>query len=76
MKSNEGRKNNCYITYNPSLTNINLLVKQYLSLLRNDENLKELFSANIFKTKYRDSENLKELLSPSHYPCILVMLYV
>ena len=62
------RKLNFFTTYNPSLPNMDTLVKKYLPLLHSDENLKELFPASAFNTIYRRNKNLKELLSPSLFP--------
>ena len=41
-KSNEVRKVSFFTTYNPSLPNMDALVKQYLPFLQSDENLKVL----------------------------------
>ena len=68
VKSNQVRKLNFFTTYNPSLPNMDTLVKKYLPLLHSDENLKELFPASAFNTIYRRNKNLKELLSPSLFP--------
>ena len=68
LKSNQVRKLNSFTTYNPSLPDMDTLIKKYLLLLRSDENLKELFPAKAFNTIYRCNKNLKELLSPSLYP--------
>ena len=68
MKSNQVRKLNFSTTYNPTLPNMNTLVKKYLPLLRSDENLKELFPASAFNTIYRCNKNLKELLSRWLFP--------
>ena len=68
VKSNQVRKLNFFTTYNPSLPNMDTLVKKYLPLLHSDKNLKELFPASAFNTIYRRNKNLKELLSPSLYP--------
>ena len=68
VKSNQVRKLNFFTTYNPSLPNMDTLVKKYLPLLHSDENLKELFPASAFNTTYRRNKDLKELLSPSLYP--------
>ena len=68
VKSNQVRKLNFFTTYNPSLPNMDTLVKKYLPLLHSDENLKELFPASAFNTIYRRNKDLKELLSPSLYP--------
>ena len=57
VKSNQVRKLNIFTTYNPSLPNIDSLVKKYLPLLRSDENLKELFPASAFNTIYRCNKN-------------------
>ena len=68
VKSDQVRKLNFSTTYNPSLPNMNTLVKKYLPLLHSDKNLKELFPASAFNTIYRRNKNLKELLSPSLFP--------
>ena len=68
MKSNQVRKLNVFATYNPSLPNMDILVKKYSPLLHSDGNLKELFPASAFNTIYRHNKNLKELLPPSLYP--------
>ena len=68
VKSNQVRKLNFFTTYNPSLPNVDTLVKKYLALLHCDENLKELFPASASNTIYRRNKNLKELLSPSLFP--------
>ena len=67
VKSNQMRKLNFFTTYNPSLPNMDTLVKKYLKLLHSDENLKELFPVSAFNTIYRRNKKLKELLSPSLY---------
>ena len=46
---------------------MDVLVKRYLPLQHNDENLKVLFPADAFATTYRRNKNPKELLSPSLY---------
>ena len=68
VKSNQVRKFNFFTTYNPSLPNMDTLVKKYLPLLHSDKSLKELFPASAFNTIYRRNKNLKELLSQSLYP--------
>ena len=68
VKSNQVRKLNFFTTCNPSLPNMDTLVKKYLPLLHSDENLKELFPASAFNTIYRRNKNRKELLSPSLFP--------
>ena len=68
IKANEVRNLNFFTTYNPRLPDVDVLIKRYLPLLHSDENLKQLFPANVFKTIYRRNKNLKELLSPSLYP--------
>ena len=68
VKCNQVRKLNFFTTYNPSLPNMDTLVKKYLPLLHSDENLKELFSASAFNTIYRRNKNIKELLSLSLFP--------
>ena len=68
VKSNQVRKLNFFTTYNPSLPNMDTLVKKYLPLLHSDENLKELFPASVFNTIYRRNKNLKELLSLWLFP--------
>ena len=62
------RKLNFFTKYNPSLPNVDTLVKKYLPDLHSDENFKELFPASPFNTTYRHNKNLKKLLSPSLYP--------
>ena len=62
------RKLNFVTIYNPSLPNMDTLVKKYLPLLHSDENLKELFPASAFNTTYRRNKNVKELLSPLLLP--------
>ena len=68
MKSNQVRKLNIFTTCNPSLPNMDSLVKKYLPLLHSDENLKELFPASAFNIINRRNKNLKELLSPWLFP--------
>ena len=68
VKSSQVRKLNFFPTSNPSLPDMDTLVKKYLPLLHSDENLKELFPASAFNTIYRRNKNLKELLSPSLFP--------
>ena len=68
VKSNQVRKLNFFTTYNPSLPNMDTLVKKYEPPLNSDENLKKLFLASAFNTIYRRNKNLKELLSPSLFP--------
>ena len=58
VKSNQVRMLNFFTTYNPSLPNMDTLVKKYLPLLHSDENLKELFPASAFNTIYRRNKNL------------------
>ena len=50
VKPNQVRKLNFFTTYNPSLPNMDTLVKKYLPLLHSDENLKELFPVSLFNT--------------------------
>ena len=50
VKFNQVRKLNFFTTYNPSLPNMDTLVKKYLPILHSDENLKELFPASAFNT--------------------------
>ena len=68
MKSNQVRKLDFCTTYNPSLPNMDTLVKNSLPLSHSDKNLRELFHASAFNVIYRRNKNLKELLSPSLYP--------
>ena len=68
VKFNQVRKLNLFNTYNPSLPNMDTLVKKYLPLLHCDENLKELFLAITFNIIYRRHKNLKKLLSPLLFP--------
>ena len=57
VTSNQVRKLNFFTTYNPSLPNIDTLVKKYLLLLHSDENLKEL-SLLVFLVPYTDVTNI------------------
>ena len=67
VKSNQVRKFNFFTTFNPSLPDMDTLVKKYLPLLHSDENLKEIFLTSAFNTIYIRNKNLKELTSPSLY---------
>ena len=67
VKPNQVRKLNFFTTCNPSLPNMDTLVKKYLPLLHSDENLKELFPVTAFNTIYKLNKILKELLSPLLY---------
>ena len=67
VKPNQVRKLNFFTTYNPSLPNMDTLVKKYLPLLHSDENLKEPFLVTAFNTICKLNKNLKELLSPLLY---------
>ena len=67
VKSNQVRKLNFFTTYNPSLPNMDTLVKKYLPLLHSDENLKKLFPTSAFNTIYRRNKNLNQLLSPRSF---------
>ena len=55
-------------TYNPSLPEIDGIIRKHLSLLHIDDSLNQLFPANIFSTIFKHSKNLKELLALSKYP--------
>ena len=55
-------------TYNPRLPKIDNIIKKHLSVLHNDENLKDLFPSDMFCTTYKRNKNLKEILAPSKYP--------
>ena len=71
VKFNQVRKLNFFTTYNPSLPNMDTLVKKYLPLLHSDGNLKELFPAIVFNTVYRSNKNQQkqqDLLSLSLFP--------
>ena len=55
-------------TYNPSLPEIDGIIRKHLSLLHIDDSLNQLFPANIFSMIFKHSKNLKELLPLSKYP--------
>ena len=49
-------------SYNPILPNINSLVNKYVTVLRADLNLKEIFRRKSITTVYKRQKNLKEML--------------
>ena len=57
VRSNQERQLIFFTICNPSLLNMNTLVKKYLSLLYSDENLQELFAASDFNT-YKPATNI------------------
>ena len=67
-KNNQVSRINILTTYNSSLAKIDGIIKKHLSLLHNDDSVKQLFPANIFSTIFKRNKNLKELLAPSKYP--------
>ena len=66
-KTNHVSKIKFLTTYNPSLSKIDGIIRKHLSLLHNDDSVKQLFPANILSTIIKCNKNLKEILAPSKY---------
>ena len=63
MKSNQVRKLNIFTTYNPSLPNIDSLVKKYLPILRMTKTLRN-YSLLVLLTLYTDVTKILKNYSP------------
>ena len=63
VKSNQVRKLNIFTTYNPSLPNIDSLVKKYLPILRMTKTLRN-YSLLVLLTPYTDVTKILKNYSP------------
>ena len=57
-------------TYNPSIPDVNQLIRKYIPVLHGDDSLKTMFPTNYISTVYKRNSNLKEILAPSLNPAI------
>ena len=65
IKGNFSTTSNLITQYNPILPNIKTVLKEYLLVLHNNQEMPQIFPENTINVTYKRNRNLKKLISPS-----------